>query len=474
MHQLTVLPDFASWQKQARAALVSDWSPNEITWAEWGGPQPELLFDDAESDATPMEKSTAFRVPKAFLDLAKTVACHRSPHRWSLLYRVLWRITHGETQLLKILVDPDVYELHAMEKSIRHDIHKMRAFVRFREISLAPDSSWFVAWFEPAHFIVERNAKFFVDRFASMHWSILTPDRCAHWDGTRLTFTDGVTKDHAPADDTVEPLWLTYYAHIFNPARVKEAMMQSEMAKKYWKNLPEAALIPELLAEAPKRVAKMREASAAKEIPVEFNPTPVPDSTNIEVVREAARGCEACPLYRNATQTVFGEGPLNARVVFVGEQPGDQEDLAGKPFIGPAGALFDRALAEIGFDRSLAYVTNAVKHFKWEPRGKRRIHQKPTSKEIAACRPWVERELQILQPELLVCLGATAALSLLGNQIKITRDRGQWLKSEWSSKTMVTFHPSALLRMPDEALRQQNYALFVSDLTQVLEALGQC
>jgi DNA polymerase len=346
----------------------------------------------------------------------------------------------------------------------------MRAFVRFREIKLEPEP-WFVAWFEPAHHIVERNATFFLNRFAAMHWSILTPDRCAHWDGTQLTFTAGVTKDQAPTDDTVEPLWLTYYAHIFNPARVKETMMQSEMAKKYWKNLPEAALIPELLSEAPKRVAKMRAASAAKDVPDEFHPAPVPASPDLEVVRQAALGCQACPLYRNATQTVFGEGLPQARVVFVGEQPGDQEDLAGKPFIGPAGALFDRALAEVGFDRSLAYVTNAVKHFKWEPRGKRRIHQKPNAREIAACRPWVERELEIIHPEILVCLGATATQSLLGSQVKLTRDRGQWLESKWAGKTIVTFHPSALLRAPNEEIRKQNYALFVSDLAKVLGAL---
>ncbi|HEX8372447.1 MAG TPA: DUF4130 domain-containing protein, partial [Chthoniobacterales bacterium] len=154
MRQLTILPDFPSWQKQARAALNSHWSPSEIIWAEWGSGQPELeIFE--EPDAAPTTPSP-FRVPKAFLSLAQTVACHRSPQRWALLYRVLWRITHGEPHLLKVLVDPDVHELLAMEKSIRHDIHKMRAFVRFREIPLDPEP-WFVAWFEPAHHIVERN-----------------------------------------------------------------------------------------------------------------------------------------------------------------------------------------------------------------------------------------------------------------------------------------------------------------------------
>ena len=305
---------------------------------------------------------------------------------------MLWRLTHGEHELLEISVDPDIHALAQMDKAIRHDVHKMRAFVRFRTATHGGDT-WYVAWFEPEHHIVELNAPFFVDRFAQMHWSILTPDRCAHWDGRQLTFTEGVPKSEAPRDDAVEPLWQKYYAHIFNPARVKIHAMTKEMPKRYWKNLPEAQLIPELLQKAPARVNSMMAKSRASSVSSEFKPAPVPDSDAWTVVKKAACGCTACPLYQNATQTVFGEGSPRSELVFIGEQPGDSEDLAGKPFVGPAGQLLDRALEDAGIDRQLAYVTNAVKHFKWTPSGKRRLHKTPSPREVAACRPWLEAEI---------------------------------------------------------------------------------
>jgi DNA polymerase len=306
-----------------------------------------------------------------------------------------------------------------------------------------------------------------------MRWSILTPDRCAHWNGDELTFTEGVDRSMAPSEDQVERLWLTYYGNIFNPARLKVHAMQAEMPKKYWRNLPEAAVIPALLREAPARVDAMMKKSAAKSRDDNadgWKPAPVPDTSSLITVAKAARNCTACPLYRDATQTVFGEGPKNARLMLLGEQPGDQEDLAGKPFVGPAGKLLDRALEEAGIDRNEVYVTNTVKHFKWEPRGKRRIHQKPNSREIAACRPWLEAELRLVRPKLLVCLGATAAQSILGPSFRVTRDRGQVLESEIAPRVLATVHPSSLLRQPDEESREREYAHFVADLRAALKA----
>lgn len=202
----------------------------------------------------------------------------------------------------------------------------------------------------------------------------------------------------------------------------------------------------------------------------QWRPAPAPQTTSLTTLREAARGCTACPLYKNATQTVFGEGPKNARLMLVGEQPGDQEDLSGKPFIGPAGRLLDRALEEAGIDRHAVYVTNTVKHFKWEPRGKRRIHQKPSSRDIAACRPWLEAELRVVRPGVLVCLGATAAQALFGASFRVTRERGKVLESELVSCVVTTVHPSSLLRQPDEESRRREYALFVNDLRGALQA----
>ena len=197
------------------------------------------------------------------------------------------------------------------------------------------------------------------------------------------------------------------------------------------------------------------------------------DTASLTDMRDAARECTACHLYKRATQTVFGEGQKNAAIMLVGEQPGEYEDVAGKPFVGPAGKIMDQALEEAGIDRREAYVTNAVKHFKWEPRGKRRIHQKPNAREIAACRPWLEAELRIVKPKLLVCLGATAAQAVFGPSFRVTRERGKLLSSKLAPRVMATVHPSSLLRQPDEESRDREYKRFVADLRAAAKAAGE-
>jgi DNA polymerase len=193
-------------------------------------------------------------------------------------------------------------------------------------------------------------------------------------------------------------------------------------------------------------------------------PAQPPDTLSLATLQEAAAHCTACHLYKRGTQTVFGEGPKHAAMMLVGEQPGDYEDVAGKPFVGPAGKIMDRALEDAGIDRSQVYVTNAVKHFKWEPRGKRRIHQKPNSREIAACRPWLEAELRIIKPKLVVALGATAAQTIFGPSFRVTRERGKVLSSKLTPRVLATVHPSSLLRQPDEESREREYKHFVADL----------
>jgi uracil-DNA glycosylase family protein len=254
------------------------------------------------------------------------------------------------------------------------------------------------------------------------------------------------------------------------PSRVKTHAMQVGMPKRYGKNLPEASLIPRQLEEALERVRQMiaHNHSRASD---EWHPAPAPDTTNLERLRSAAARCKACPLYKQATQTVFGEGPRDAPLVLVGEQPGDQEDRAGQPFVGPAGQLLDRALAEVGIDREAAYVTNAVKHFKWEPRGKRRLHQKPNSRDIAACKPWLEAELRALRPRVLILLGSTAAQTIFGSQVRVLRDRGKARVSDYCEHTFITVHPSSLLRAPDEASREKSYRAFVADLKKAARLL---
>src|SRR5438045_3229986 len=202
-------------------------------------------------------------------------------------------------------------------------------------------------------------------------------------------------------------------------------------------------------------------------------PAQVPATSSLKEVREAARHCRACPLYKTGTQTVFGEGPKNPALMLVGEQPGDYEDVAGKPFVGPAGKIMDRALEEAGINRKEVYVTNAVKHFKWEPRGKRRIHKKPNSREIAACRPWLEAELRLVKPKLLVCLGATAAQAIFGPSFRVTRERGKVLSSNFAPRVLATVHPSSLLRQPDEESREREYDRFVVDLRAAVKAASK-
>jgi DNA polymerase len=328
---------------------------------------------------------------------------------------------------------------------------------------------------------VRATAGFFVRRFAGMRWSILTPELSIHWDGEALSEGPGATRADAPEGDPVEEVWKTYYSSIFNPARLKVGAMLKEMPKKYWKNMPETALVAPLIAGAREREVAMVAASDRKLDAEEREGLARAQAAEARVqpggnalaawqaVLEEAKHCTRCHLYKPATQTVFGEGPLDARIMFVGEQPGDQEDLAGRPFVGPAGQLFDRALAEAGVDRAQAYVTNAVKHFKFEARGKRRIHSKPEAPEIEACRWWIEQERVLIRPPVTVALGATAARSLFGKVMTISRVRGSPMELPDGGEAWVTVHPSFLLRLPDPAKKQEEYARFVEDLARIGE-----
>ena len=470
--RLTGETDFAGWRRAARALALNEVPPEEIGWeVDKSGPL-------AESALPAIPHGTELKMPKEFVERAELVFCHSDPERFALLYRLLWRL-RSEPDLLKIASDPGVRGFEAMEKAIRRDIHKMRAFVRFRKIGVGEDERY-VAWFEPDHFIVERNAAFFVRRFTGMRWMILTPHASASWDGKTLTIGGGADKSDAPSEDTTEELWRTYFQNIFNPARLKVKAMQAEMPKKYWRNLPEASLIPGMIEGAEETAGEMIARMATNPAPhhakVQAKHWPKQpametgdgaEATSIDEVREIAKGCRRCPLWRDATQTVFGEGPEKASVVFVGEQPGDQEDIAGKPFVGPAGKVFDAILDEAGVDRQKVYVTNAVKHFKFEPRGKRRIHSKPNAGEIQACRWWLDKELALIKPVLVVALGATAAQSLLGKAVPVTKMRGEVIEREDGLRVFITIHPSFILRIRERDEAEAERARFLKDMRAV-------
>ncbi|MDQ6665156.1 MAG: UdgX family uracil-DNA binding protein [Acidobacteriota bacterium] len=458
---MTIVPveDYRQWRERAREFLREHTVPEQVFWRD--AAESQGAFENlSEEPVAPARKGPSPRVPKQFLDMAPAVACFRDPERWNLMYRVLYRLTHGEPNLLAIEVDDDVRRMLLMSKAVGRDIHKMTAFVRFRKIGREGGEE-FIAWHRPDHSIVERAAPFFARWFGSMHWAILTPDRSVYYDTRQLRFGPGVPQSDAPESDELEELWRTYYSSIFNPARVKVKAMKAEMPVRHWATLPEAQLIPDLLAQAGARTSRMAKAQLPSARLF------IPKDATLDELKRAAAGCRACSLCENATQTVFGEGPVNARVVMVGEQPGDSEDLQGRPFVGPAGQLLDRAMREAGIDRSKLYPTNAVKHFKFEREGKRRIHQKPRGVEVAACHPWLEAELAALRPELLVCLGATAAQSLAGKDFQISRERGIFFPHAAAQALIATIHPSAILRMPDPGRRQSEYENFVADLKLV-------
>ena len=442
--------DFEGWRVAARSLAASGIPAGEISWQVAGA-----AGDLFGGDTSPLPAAPPFPVPRAFVALAGSAILHRDPERFALLYAMLLRL-RADPEAMEDVAAPLLHRLEAMAKAVRRDIHKMHAFLRFREVEAGGETRS-VAWFEPEHHIARAAAVFFVRRFANMQWSILTPDISLHWDGERLREGPGAAKSDAPSGDPVELVWKTYYASIFNPARVKIGAMLKEMPKKYWRNMPETALVGTLVKNAQARESQM---VAAADLVVGEN-----TQKSWDAVRSEAEHCTRCDLYKCATQTVFGEGPLDAAILFVGEQPGDQEDLAGLPFVGPAGQMFDRALNEAGIDRGRTYVTNAVKHFKFVQRGKRRIHDKPDGGEIAACRWWLQQELALVRPPVTVALGATAARSLFGKAVTISALRGRGHALPESGETWVTVHPSFLLRVRND--REAEYAKFVEDLTRI-------
>ncbi len=453
-----------AWRDAARALLSEGVPPGQVEWTIEGADQAPLF-----GGAGVPVRTAPVTVPRSFLGLAETVVWHDDPQRFAHLYAFLWRLRDAP-RLMQDRADLGLARLRRMEKAVHRCQHKMKAFVRFREVP--PHRTGrraFMAWFEPTHHTVEPTSRFFQRRFADMDWSIVTPDVTAHCIDGAVSFQLDAPRPDLP-EDAHEDLWTTYYSNIFNPARLKVSAMTSEMPKKYWKNLPEAALIPDLIAGAGKRAAEM--ARAAPTLP----------PLRVEAAQRQQQGfasdwgakgetleaelhqCTRCPLHGAATQAVPGEGPLDARVMIVGEQPGDCEDLEGRPFVGPAGRVFDAAAATAGLDRSTCYVTNAVKHFKYVVQRKRRIHDRPDRSEISACRWWLDGEIARTKPALIVAMGAVAAEALTGSGKDLLRRSGKLEATGDGIPVLITVHPSYVLRAMGQAAQEQARDMLERDL----------
>ncbi|WP_213806751.1 UdgX family uracil-DNA binding protein [Granulicella sp. dw_53] len=498
MRQVLLQPDFEAWREAAREALHSGYAPQDLDLQDATASASLALSLDTGEAPT----GTSFPRPhtsQAFLETAVFAAANRNPDRWNLLYRILYRL-QTDRVLLSQESDPDVAELLRLSAQVQREIHQMQVFVQFRKVlragelvlsdhrpvvldeTLPPpspnqpephhlvlatptpfgtnkteleqclpaepppnqppapdeDCEYFIAWYQPEHRILPLAAPFFAKRFAILRWTILTPDAIISWNPVSKTLTSapGIPRETAPSEEELEDLWRTHYAEIATPIPLNPVPK------------PKPRVLPMAPRTQPKQSAEPF----------------VPPHPTLRSIQEALPTCRGCDLYRHATQVVPGRGPAHAPLLIVGEQPGDQEDLQGLPFVGPAGKLLDRTLAELDIDRSLLFVTNAVKHFKFVQRGKLRIHQNPRLSELTACRPWLQAEIATLKPRVVLCLGASASKSLLGGSFGLMRDRGKVHSTPFADKVIATFHPSAILRAPDEKARHQMLEHFKTDL----------
>ncbi|MCX7285078.1 MAG: UdgX family uracil-DNA binding protein [Novosphingobium sp.] len=458
---LSAPDDFEGWRDAARRMIRADVPPDRIVWESPVDQSADLFAQGSRRLPSPPVDAPQPRASKSFVQYAQSVILHSDSERFSLLYRMLWRL-QAKPRLMEDKADADVRAMEDLARQVRRDIHKMRAFVRFRVVE-GDAGEHYVAWFEPDHHILRANAGFFVRRFTTMHWSILTPRGTLHWDGEVLQEGPPATRADAPSGDPIEALWRQYYASIFNPARLKVGAMLKEMPRKYWKNMPEAALIPELIAGAQAREAKMVEAGEQ-----DFGEQP----QSLAAVGEAILACRRCEIGCNGTRAVMGEGGQGAALMIVGEQPGDSEEAQGRPFVGPAGQLLRAHLQDAGIGVDRSYVTNAVKHFKFTRTAKRRLHQTPTAKEIDVCRWWLDGERALVRPRIVLALGASAARGILGKTVSVQKARGVPNLLDDGSELWITTHPSYLLRLEDHA-RADEETRFANDLRNVAARLSE-
>ena len=472
---------FGEWRTLARELLRTGVPPEAVTWDTpdsagsgdlfSGAPAPAAQAHHAALPTQPAQSpKPAAVVPRSLLEMLEKAACFRAPDRWAFLYRVLWRWQQGEHDV-QSPADPDGSRLHGMVKAVRREEHDMHAYIRFRERPVEAGAPRFVAWFEPSQDVLPQVAEHFIARMGKTSWMIATPEASVLWDGATLHNAGPLMSSAADLDDAGEALWLTYYRSIFNPARVNAQLMQSHIPSRFWKNLPEGAIVPMMVSQAELGARKIGQVQTlggknGATIPITADKAQ-PDREQPSKLDE----CRRCELWQYATQAVPGDGTQHAPIMIVGEQPGDQEDLAGKPFVGPAGKLLDRVFAQAHVERKGVYLTNAVKHFKWEPKGKRRIHKTPAQREVEACHYWLEKELAAVGPKVIVAMGTTALKSVLGQSsvtLKESLGKPLWHEGRW---VVTIYHPSYVLRVPDEAAKHEAFSSMVQGLKLAHELL---
>lgn len=447
--------DFQQWRDAARALLSADISPNCIHWQG---------KDSLPLTGQPLPPAvTALSISRRLLRLLEQLSCYRDPGRWSLMYELAWR-QRRQPDLLLNQADPLVRQAMLMRSAIQRECHKMHAFVRFREQALPDGGTHYHAWYEPAHDVLALAVPFFCKRFANMDWTIATPSLTAHWRNRALQL-DATAATGAAAADEQEQLWRTYYRNICNVNRINPAAMQREMPQRYWRNLPEATEIQSLLQEGRMQFAQQQRQARPSSTQANAMQRAL---AAIPVEGDALGSCRRCALWQHATQPVPGEGDHRAAIMLVGEQPGDEEDLRGRAFIGPAGKVLDTALAHAGLARDAVFLTNAVKHFKWQPRGKRRLHQRANVGEIQACNHWLRQEIAHVQPRVIVCLGRTAMRAVLGWDHPIATARLEPAQHTSGAGVVCTYHPAAILRA-DPSMADDMRGHLISDLSQALQ-----
>lgn len=447
--------NFEEWRGIARNCCIANISPQEIIWHD--REEQKILFPN---NFIPTQVSGELKVSADFIAFAKNISFHSNPQRWAMLYEALWRIMHKEKHLFALSTDPLVRELNLMNKAVRRDAHKAKAFIRFKK-STYEDTDIYTAWHEPDHQILSIIGPFFARRFSDMVWSVFTPRESIHWDLETLHYGEGSTKKMVTIEDEMDKLWKDYYRAIFNPARIKIKAMKKEMPVRYWKNLPEASIISSLLSEAPSRIETMlKHTEGWHKSASDF----IPPSYDIDILSLAAKKCEGCPLYVTGTQTVFGEGPKTAKIMLIGEQPGNEEDRQGKPFIGPAGKLLDQALNSAKLNRSNIYLTNAVKHFEFNVVKGYKKNITPNLRKIMDCNAWLQAEIKAIRPQVIVTLGVIAGRALFGSSFKLKESHSK-TRMLGDIKVISTIHPSHILRTVDTLEKKQLFEYLVNDLT---------